>query len=106
MMAGLAAVHARRAALLQSSAQLRAQMAGHLAALERPAAVADRARAWGQGLRARPAWLLLPAAALTVLVLRRPGRTLRWSLRLWGAWRLWHRVREQVQHARHALRPR
>lgn len=85
---------ARRLALQQRSALLRAQAVFHGRALAPVLSWADRAQAAWQWLRERPPALLLPLAVVTGLwVARRPSRLLAMPLRIWSVWRLWHRLR-------------
>lgn len=85
----------RRAVLLARSGQSREQFGAVLDALERPAAIADQVRNLAWRIRLRPQWLLVPAAAIAVL---RPRKALAWSLRLWGAWKVWRQVMAAVQN--------
>ncbi|TSE26871.1 YqjK-like protein [Tepidimonas sediminis] len=80
---------ARRAALLQRSAELRERLALHAAALEPALAAADSVREGWRWLRAHP-WV--PLAAAGVLLLRRPRRLFGLVLLAWRGWRLWRRV--------------
>jgi hypothetical protein len=92
--AAQAALLQRRAALLARSESLRSQFLLAAAALERPAAIADQLRGWAWRIRMRPQWLLAPVLAVAVL---RPRRALAWSLKLWGAWRVWRQVLTALQ---------
>ncbi|HMO46453.1 MAG TPA: YqjK family protein [Rubrivivax sp.] len=72
----------RRERLLLRSSLLRDDWSRQVQALRAPLGVADQARAGAQWLLQHPEWPI--GAALVVLVLR-PGRTLRWvSLALQG----------------------
>jgi len=85
---------ARRLALQQRSAGLRAQAVHHARALAPLLGWADRAQAAWWWLRERPPALLLPLAVVTGWwVARHPGRLLTMPLRLWSVWRLWLRLR-------------
>lgn len=75
---------ARRAALVQRSRTLRAGLAADAQALRPALAAVDAVRDGLHWLRAHPLWL---AAAVGLVVLRRPRRALRWAWR-WGP-RLW-----------------
>ena len=72
----------RQALLRERSAVLRDGIARHAVVLERPLALADKARS-------RLPWLALPALLAAAL---RPRRTLGWALRAWSGWRLWRQV--------------
>lgn len=75
---------ARRAALVQRSRALRAGLVADAQALRPALIAADALRDGVHWLRAHPLWL---AAAVGLVVLRRPRRVLRWAWR-WGP-RLW-----------------
>lgn len=66
----------RRERLLLRSESLRLQWAVQVQALRRPLGVADKAREATHWLLSHPEWPL--GAALLIVVLR-PGRTLRWA---------------------------
>lgn len=85
---GLQDIARRRGALLARSAALRERFAD-AAALHHPFSLADRARDALRWVRGHPQVLLAGAAAFAVA---RPRRVLAWSLKLWGAWRLWRQV--------------
>ena len=81
----------RRCADLQSrSAALRLALAQDAQVLRAPLALADRLRQGGRWLLGHPHWL---GAGLALLVVWRPRRAGRLGLRLWGAWRLWGRLK-------------
>ncbi|RYF36347.1 MAG: hypothetical protein EOO25_21030 [Comamonadaceae bacterium] len=91
--------------LLERSQALRVRLGREALVLERPLALADRARSQLHWWRAHPLRLaglaLLPLAALVWFTARRPrrllGTSLRVSLRLWSAWRAWRSVRALLQ---------
>ena len=84
----------RQQKLLIRSAELRITLAHQARALQAPLALADQLRAGLQWLRRHPLW---PAAALLLMVWRRPGRKLIWVSRLAWGWRLYRRVRRWAQ---------
>lgn len=79
----------RRERLLMRSQLLRLQMAQQAEPLKAPLALVDQARDGLRWLGRHPEWPLGGAALLLVL---RPRRALRWSGRLWGAWRMWRKA--------------
>ena len=84
----------RQQGLLQQSAALRSSLALQLRPWQPGLRVADQVRAaWGW-LRAHPEWVV---GAGLVVVLLRPGRALRWGMRLWSGVRLWQQIRRQLQ---------
>jgi hypothetical protein len=85
-----AEIQSRRSRLLARSGGLRERLAEEAQALERPLALADRARGALEWLAAHPQWLI---AAVAVPIVLRPRRALAWALKLWGGWRLWRNVR-------------
>lgn len=85
-----AEIQSRRSRLLARSSGLREQLAEEAQALERPLALADRARGALQWLATHPQWLI---AVVAVPIVLRPRRALAWALKLWGGWRLWRNVR-------------
>ncbi len=80
----LAQIHARRERLLARSALQRDELAALLAPLRGPLALADRAVAAAQWVRANPAAVALAAVILVVLS---PRRALRWASRAFTVWR-------------------
>jgi len=82
-------LQARRAQLTERSQALRVRLSGQAQVLQRPLALADGARRGIAWLRSHPQWLL---GLFTPALLLRPRRALRWSLKLWWAWRLWRRL--------------
>ncbi len=90
----------RRELLLQRSADLRAQIGLQAQSWRRPMAWADRARDGLRWLRRHPEW---PVGAGVALLVMRPRRLLRWSVRGWAVWRLWRRWGPWVQAARGAV---
>lgn len=79
----------RQQLLVLRGAELRAGLVSELAPW--------RARlSWTVRVQNVLAWLRshpeVPAGVLTAAVVLRPGRALRWGLRLWGGWRLWRQV--------------
>lgn len=84
----------RGAQLKERSQALRLRLSGQAQALERPLALADRARRGIDWLGARPQWLLGLAALPLVL---RPRRALGLGLRLWWGWGLWRRMRAALR---------
>lgn len=87
----------RQQALLLRSADLRGALGRDLRRLQAPLALADRLRGGWHWLRAHPE---LPLAAAAVLVVLRPRRAWRWSLRLWWAWRSWRRLQRWLRPPR------
>ena len=84
------------------SGLLRESIAQDSLALRPPLAAADQVLAAGYWLKAHPEWVGL---GVTLLVVWRPRRIWRLSLRLWGGWRLWQRA-QRWQAAAMAWRPR
>lgn len=84
-------------ALLLRSAALRGTLGRDLQRLQAPLALADRLRGGWQWLRAHPE---LPLAVAAVVVVLRPRRAWRWSLRLWWGWRSWQRMQRWLQSPR------
>lgn len=80
----------RQQLLVLASAELRARASQDLSLLGPPLHFADRARDGWHWLKAHPEGPLL---AVGVLALLRPRRAVRWSLKLWGAWRMWRKLR-------------
>lgn len=87
----------RRERLLMRSARLRQDLAQHAQALQAPLALADRAWALAQYLRAHPAW---PIGLTGAFLLLRPRGALRWSARLWWLWRTWRQARRWLGEGR------
>ncbi|WP_298923473.1 YqjK family protein [uncultured Ramlibacter sp.] len=79
----------RQAALRARSDILRGRLGEQTSVLERPLALADRARSRLHWLAEHPQWLALPAALAAAA---RPGRALGWALKGWSAWRMWRQV--------------
>ncbi len=81
----------RRCADLQArSAALRLALAQDAQVLRAPLALADRLRLGWHWLLGHPHWV---GAGVAALVVWRPRRAWRLGLRLWGAWRLWGRLK-------------
>jgi hypothetical protein len=85
----------RQHALLARSAVLRANMGMQLQVLEKPLAVADEVRAGWRWLLGHPEW---PLGAAAVVVVMRPLRVARLSLRLWSAWRLARSIQRRLHN--------
>lgn len=75
------------------SAELRQSLAIQVVPLQAPLALADRARAAWQWLRANPE---APIAAAVVIAVLRPRRAWRWGMRLWWGWRNWRRLQQRL----------
>lgn len=84
----------RREALCVRSAELRLVVAGQAAVLHAPLALADRVRAGLQWMRANPQWVI---GALTLTLVLRPRRSLRWAGRIWWGYGLWRRAQGVMQ---------
>lgn len=84
----------RQQRLIFRSAELRHRWAVAADGLRPPLATADRVVDAGRWVQAHPQAVL--AGALVVLLMR-PRRALRWGLKLWTGWRLWQRVRRELQ---------
>ena len=84
------AVMQRQRELLIRSAQLRLSLTEQAQFLKRPLALADDARSGLQWLSRHPQW---PLGALTVAVVMRPARAIRWGTRLWWAWNSFQRAK-------------
>lgn len=80
----------RQQLLLRRSQQLRLSLADQARALERPLAAVDTVQRGLRWLYANP---LVPLGALTLLVVMRPRRVIRWTARAWWLWQAWQRVR-------------
>ncbi len=80
----------RRQELLLQSSELRERLQRHAEGLAPLLRGADRTWSAAVWLRDHP---LLPAAALALLVWRRPLSLWRWGRRGWSAWQLVRRVR-------------
>ncbi len=83
------AIRLRQLTLLLRSDVLRQRLGEQARVLQPPLVWADRARAAWQWMRNHPQW---PLAGAVVLVTLRPRRALRWSVRLYWAWRSVRRV--------------
>ena len=83
------ALRQRQLALLLRSDVLRQRLGEQARGLQPSLAWADRAQAAWQWLRANPQW---PLAGAVVLVVMRPRRALRWSTRMFWAWKAVRRV--------------
>lgn len=90
----------RREVLLQRSTALRGQIGLQAQPWRRPLAWADRARDGLGWLREHPEW---PVGAGVALLVMRPKRLLRWTVRGWAVWRLWRRWAPWVQAARGSM---
>jgi len=86
-----------RAGLLARSAQLRAELGEQATVMRTPLAVVDQVLAGAQWLRSHPEW---PLGALLVLLLLRPRRVVRWSVRLFWGWRMWRRAQPALRWIR------
>lgn len=79
----------RQQLLVLRGAELRAEWVSELAPLR-------TGLSWTLRLQNALAWLRthpeLAAGAVAAAVVLRPGRALRWGLRLWGGWRLWRQL--------------
>lgn len=92
--------------LLARSHALRARLGREALVLERPLAMADRVRGQLRWWSAHPLRLaglaLVPLVPLAWFTARRPrrllGTSLKVSLRLWSAWRVWRSVRALLPH--------
>jgi hypothetical protein len=62
---------------------LRGSLAHQSRVIQRPLALADRLGDGFQWLYRHPYW---PAAAVTVLVVLKPGRAITWGGRIWWMW--------------------
>jgi hypothetical protein len=91
---GLQDIARRRAELLVRSEALRTQFAASARAVRHPFSIADRARDAVHWARGHPQVLLAAGAAFA---LARPRRVVGWSLKLWGAWRVWRQVMAAVR---------
>ncbi len=79
----------RRERLRLRSRQLRQDWSSQVQVLRRPLSLADRARAAVQWLARNPEW---PLGAALLLIVLRPGRTLRWSAFAWNGYNLYRRA--------------
>lgn len=82
-------IRLRRERLIARAAAQRESVAHDLDALAPAIRVVDRGIAGVAWLRAHPGVLLAGAGVMLVL---RPGRTLRWSLRIFSAWQAYRRL--------------
>ena len=83
----------RQQLLVLRSAELRAGLAAEWSPWRDRVSRLRRALAW---LRSHPEW---PAGVVVAAVALRPGRALRWGLRLWGGWRLWRQLSPLLEAA-------
>jgi hypothetical protein len=86
----------RREQLLLRSGQLRNDWSQQVQVLRAPLGVADQARAATQWLVQHPEW---PLGALTLMVVLRPGRALRWATYVWQGYGLYRRVQKVMNRA-------
>jgi hypothetical protein len=86
----------RRARLLERAARQREELAGCVAALGTPIAIADRGIAIVRYIRARPG--LVTAAAAIVMVLR-PRRSFGWARRGFALWQSWRWLSTRLRKA-------
>ena len=84
----------RKQRLLQKSAVLRAEFAGHVVGVTPLLTAADRVCAGARWLGARPYLVVL---ATTVLVIAKPRAVWRWAKRGFVLWRVWNRARGFLQ---------
>ena len=91
----------RREQLLLRSGQLRNDWSQQVQVLRAPLGVADQARAATQWLMQHPEW---PLGALTLMVVLRPGRALRWATYAWQGYGLYRRVQKLMNRAPRAAR--
>jgi hypothetical protein len=83
------ALQVRHGELMARSGALRERLGMEAQVLRKPLALADRIRAGGQWLAARP---LVTLAVAALLVVMRPRRSMKWAMRLWWVWRTARRV--------------
>jgi hypothetical protein len=84
----------RQQRLLLRIAQQRGEVARVWRDLQPPLLLADRVRQAWLWLRTHPEW---PLAAGVALVVLRPRRAWRWTLRAWWGWQQWQRLRGWLQ---------
>lgn len=84
---------ARKQRLLIRSALLRQTLGDQAQVLKRPLALIDQVQTRLQWLARNPKW---PVAALMVLLILRPRRTLVWSGRIWRLWKLFKRSKNWI----------
>jgi hypothetical protein len=92
----LAQIHARRLRLVARAEVQRDQIAHDVAALGPAVRVVDRGVAAVTWLRANPGVLVIGAGVMLVL---RPRRTLRWSLRAFSVWQAYRRITARLDRA-------
>lgn len=81
----------RQQRLLARSALLRESLARQSRVIQRPLALADQVNDGLQWLYDRPYW---PAAAITLLVVFKPGRILTWGGRIWWVWKSFQKAKK------------
>lgn len=84
----------RQQLLLHRSQELRSSLVDQAKVLERPLAVVETVQRGARWLYAHP---LVPLGALTLVVVMRPRRMVRWTGRAWWLWRAWRRVQLAIQ---------
>lgn len=86
-----------RERLLERSRMLRLNAVQQSVVLLPALQVGDKVREGAQWVRANPEVVAAAAVGLAVL---RPRRVWRWSLRIWGGWRLLRQVQQRLQPPR------
>ena len=89
-------IRARRERLIAKAELQRDLIAQDVAALGPAVRVVDRGIGAVEWLRANPGVLVIGAGVMLVL---RPGRTLRWSLRLFSVWQAYRKLTARLDRA-------
>ena len=84
----------RQKHLIARSAQLRTLISEQTKVLKRPLALVDQASVALQWFYRNPKW---PLAAVLIIAVLRPRKTIVWTSRLWGAWTTLHRVKVLIE---------
>ena len=80
----------RQQMLVQKSGLLRERLEQQSVVLTKPLWVLDQGKLGLQWLSAHPIW---PSAALLVVALLKPRRTLAWGQRIWRVWKTYRTVK-------------
>jgi hypothetical protein len=80
----------RQQMLVQKNTLLRERLELQSGVLVKPLRVLDQGKLGLQWLSAHPIW---PAAALVLVALLKPRRTLAWGRRIWNTWKTYQTVK-------------
>ena len=90
----------RQQILMQRSTLLRERLEHQSGVLIKPLWVLDQGKLGLQWLSAHPIW---PGAALFVVALLKPRRSLAWGQRIWRVWKTYRTVKAWLRKSRHNL---